>query len=549
MKKYRFIILAVLICLAASALGYFWTTASIDSLYTFRSPLNNAPPVPGDAFNDSATERLVFILVDGLRLDTSLKSDVMPTLDGLRDKGAYAVMHSRPTSYSMPSYTVLLTGAWTELNGASLMNLDFTDIQPFSQDDLISAVHRKGLKTAISGFIWFQKMVPQSSVDDGYYTPGEDHQADELVMEHALSWLDDRIHSFILIHLDQVDYAGHHEGGPEDPRWDAAANRVDGMIAQIVEKLDWERDTLVVLSDHGHIPIGGHGGQDPDVLLEPFILVGKGVKPGDYGDMQMVDVAPTLAALMGTNIPAAAQGRVLKDMLILPESTLAALPGAVSDQQLALLDSYFHVMGEVPSYLEGEKIDATIGNLRMGEVRNRQLWAERLPRYVLVALFFVLTSYLMIRSKPGEWILILAGVVIYLLIFNFRYAILDRMTYSLSSIIGQTELILYCAITAAISFTASWVFVMVFSRSLKQTPIAAAKASLNFTLVLLVVLFIPVMLHYAANGWVVARFMPLFLLQFIAVFTLIQVIFLGALGLFFAAISAGIGWVLTRKHA
>lgn len=547
MKKYGFIILAVIICIAAAALGYFWTTASIDSLYTFRSLLNNAPPEPGDALGEPATERLVFVLVDGLRLDTSLKTDVMPTLNGLRQIGAYAVMHSRPTSYSMPSYTVLLTGAWTELNGASLMNLDYEAIKPFFQDDLISAVHRKGQKTAISGFIWFQKMVPQGSVDDGFYTPGEDHQADKLVMEHALPWLDNRIHSFILIHLDQVDYAGHHEGGPQDPRWDAAASRVDSMIAQIVEKLDWERDTLVVLSDHGHIPNGGHGGQDPDVLLEPFVLVGKGVKPGDHGNIQMVDIAPTLAVLLGTNIPAAAQGRVLKDMLLLPESTLALLPRAVSNQQLALLDSYFRVMGETPGYLEGEKIDATIGNFRMDEIRNRQLWAERVPRYVLVGLIFGLIGYLVLRLKTREWRWLLAGGVMYLIIFNFRYAILDQMTYSLSSIIGQNELILYCAITAAISFAVSWILVMVFSGSFKTPPMVSMKASLNFTLVLLGLLFIPVLLHYAANGWVVTRFTPVFLLQFVAVFSLIQAIFIGVLGLIFAAISAGIGWLLTRK--
>ncbi len=297
-KSYRFIVIGVILCLAAAALGYFWTTANIESLYTYRSPLNATVPLPRNPLGEPATERVIFVLVDGLRLDTSLNADVMPTLNTLRQQGAYAVMHSRPTSFSMPGYTTLLTGAWPDMNGGSLMNLEFEEINPFIQDDLISAIHRTGGKTAISGFIWFQKMVPQTAVDASFYTAGEDRNADELVMKNALPWLEDRSHSFILIHLDQVDYAGHHEGGAKDARWDTAARRVDGMIAQVVDQMDFRRDTLVVLSDHGHILIGGHGGQDADVLLEPFVLVGKGVTPGDYKDIQMVDVAPTLAILL-----------------------------------------------------------------------------------------------------------------------------------------------------------------------------------------------------------------------------------------------------------
>jgi len=50
----------------------------------------------------------------------------------------------------------------------------------------------------------------------------------------------------VLIHLDQVDHAGHHEGGPNSPAWDEAAARVDSMIGQIAGELDFSQDTLVV---------------------------------------------------------------------------------------------------------------------------------------------------------------------------------------------------------------------------------------------------------------------------------------------------------------
>ena len=128
----------------------------------------------------------------------------------------------------------------------------------------------------------------------------------------------------MLIHIDQVDYAGHHEGGPVDPRWDAAARRADDLLAEIAATLDLSKDTLFVASDHGQIDRGGHGGQDPITLVEPWVLAGAGVQPGRYGDVEQVDVAPTLAALLGVNIPASAQGRVRTEMLALaPEQTAA----------------------------------------------------------------------------------------------------------------------------------------------------------------------------------------------------------------------------------
>jgi hypothetical protein len=546
-KIYRFIVIGIILCLAAATLGYFWATANIESLYTYRSPLDTAVPSPRNPLGEPATERVILVLVDGLRLDTSFKADVMPTLNDLRQKGAYAVMHSQPTSFSMPGYTTLLTGAWPEMNGGSLMNLEFEGINPFFQDDLISAIHWAGGKTAISGFIWFQKMVPEIAVDASFYTAGEDRNADELVMKNALSWLENRNHSFILIHLDQVDYAGHHEGGVRDARWDAAAMRVDAMIAQITEKMDFRRDTLVVLSDHGHIQIGGHGGQDAEVLLEPFVLVGKGVIPGDYKEIQMVDVAPTLAVLLGADIPAASQGEVLTDMLVLPESTLEILPQAISNQQLNLLEAYFKAMDETPHYLAGEMIDSTIGNIRMEEIKNKQLWAERLPRYLMVGVVLLAAGFWIYRKRSQNLVWFLTGAIVYHLIFNFRYAILDGMTYSLSSVIGEMELIAYCALTSIISFLIAWFFVMIGRKAFKQTPLKAAETSMSLSFVVLAVLFVPALLHFAVDGWAIDRFLPNFALQFVAVIALIQMIFVAVLSIILAGISAGIAWGMGRE--
>jgi hypothetical protein len=161
----------------------------MDSLFAYRSPLHASPPDPGVGSGVRTTRRLVFNLVDALREDTSLKPDVMPYLNELRRQGAWATMHSRPLSYSEPGYATLLVGAWPDLHDGPAANLEYEDIPSFTQDNLFSAARRAGLKTAISGYYWFEKLVPQDAVDVGFYTPGEDRLADDQVVAAALPWL------------------------------------------------------------------------------------------------------------------------------------------------------------------------------------------------------------------------------------------------------------------------------------------------------------------------------------------------------------------------
>jgi hypothetical protein len=82
--------------------------------------------------------------------------------------------------------------------------------------------------------------------------------------------------------------------------------------------------TLVVTADHGHVAEGGHGGDEPEVTAVPLVLAGAGARAGARGTCAHLDVAPTLAALLGVAAPAAAEGRVLWEALEAPPT--AALP-------------------------------------------------------------------------------------------------------------------------------------------------------------------------------------------------------------------------------
>ncbi len=546
MKKYAGLIIGIIICIAVIVVAYLWTTDIMDSVYAYRSPLQYTPPQPGEVLGKPNTRSLVIVLIDALRYDTSLKTDVMPFLNQLRSEGAYAFMHSLPPSYSEPGYSVLLTGAWPDISDGPAMNLDYADIPTFTQDNIFSAAHRSGLQTAISGFNWFEKLVPQQAVTASYYTAGEDQVADEQVLEAALPWLRAGTYPLVLIHIDQVDYAGHHEGGPIDPRWDEAATRADDLLKEIATTMDLTQDTLLVVSDHGQIDTGGHGGQDAIVLQEPFVLAGKGVLPGNYGNVEMVDVAPTVAAILGTNTPATSQGHVRIPMYDFTLSQVDTIKTALAAQQSQLAQVYQDAIGQPVEVKPGEDVVAATQDA-MQSAETSRLTLERVPRGIIT--FIVVFGLLILagwHARPNYGWMVL-GVVSYIIIFNLKYLIIDQKTYSLSSVLSATNLITSTALTTLLALFFGWLLVILGTRIYRMKPRAAAGLTMKFILVTLSFLAIPIFFNYFLNGATVTWTLPNFLFSFLGVIFLIQALVVAAIGLFLTGISPLLGYFSTGK--
>jgi hypothetical protein len=480
------------------------------------------------------------VLVDGLRYDTSMNSAVMPYLNELRNRGATAVMHSQPPSYSEPGYSTLLTGAWPELNDGPVLNFYFADIPTITQDNIFSDAHWIGLNTAISGFNWFEKLIPQGAVSARFYTAGENEAADREVVDAALPWLLEGKYQLVLIHLDQVDYAGHYEGGPNDPRYDAAASRADSLIKEISANMDFSQNTLLVVSDHGHINPGGHGGPDVIALLEPFVLVGKGVMPGKYRDVQMVDVAPTIAAFLGTSLPATNQGHPQVSMLDITLTQVDQINSALAKQQARLVQAYQTAIGQ-PVSVDPSADIVSASQAAMLVARNSLKDSQMLPRGI-IALFavFLLVNLAAWHSKPyfGS---MLNGVLGYLAVFNVKYLLIDHKSYSLSSVIEPSKLTASVALTTLIALLVGWIIVMISTKIYQFRPRKAADLTMKFILVLLSLLCIPIFLHYAIDGPVVTWYLPNFLIGFLGFLFLIQTFTVALLGIVFTGLSALLG--------
>jgi len=570
MHKLRTVIPAIIACLLVAAAAYLWTSRLMDSLTAYRSPLHATPPAPGQPTGSPATRRVVMVLVDALREDTSLRADVMPFLNELRGRGAWATMASRPPSYSEAGYTTLFTGAWPDISDGPTLNADYAQIPAWTQDDLFSAARRAGLRTAVSGYYWFEKLIPQASVDASFYTPGEDRAADRAVVDAALPWLRAGDAQVALIHLDQVDWAGHHEGGPRDPRWDLAARRADDLLREIAATLDLSRDTLLVVSDHGQIDRGGHGGQDPVVLREPFVLAGAGVRPGRYGDVQMVDVAPTAAALLGASIPASSQGRVRTEMLELPPGRETAIRDSLRDQQARLAAAYTAAIGREAAVAPSEDpVSSTQAG--MAAARAARLSAERLPRALIALILAVLPAIALYRLRGRAVAWLIGGALAYVALFNLCYVALAGWGYSLSSVTSEADLLLTVGGCALLALLIAWIGVAlglgIFRRSGegRRQRIAptdgeprrigpsgglrrAAEITLALALVIVYLLALPFLLSYAVNGLLVTWTLPDFAIVFAGFLSALQALFVAIGGLLLAGVAAGVAWAIGRGH-
>ena len=534
------VILGIVICIVVIGVAYIWATTLMDSMIDYRSPLYEAPPVPGEAIGTPKTRSLVIVLVDALRYDTSLKTTVMPFLNQLRSIGASALMHSHPPTYSESAYTTLLTGAWPDLSDGHTINAEYEDIRLITQDDIFSAANRAGLLTAISGFYWFEKMVPQQVLAASFYTEGEDQQADRQVTDAALPWLREGIYNLVLIHLDQVDYAGHYEGGPRDMRWNVAASRVDSLIEEIASAMDFHQDTLLIISDHGQINYGGHGGQDAITMLEPFVLVGNGVVPGKYNDVQIVDVAPTIATILGTNIPATNQGYPQYEMFDFSLAEIDKIKSALSTQQTQLAQVYQDAIGQHVTIQQASNV-VTATQAAMDAARDKRLTSQRILQGAIAVVIMILAVNMASWHARPHLLWIFAGVVSYLVIFNIKYLLIDHKTYSLSSVTSATNLITSTLVTTGIALFVGWFLVLLGTNSYRFKPGKAADTTLKYILMAIAILSIPVFVHTAFNGVVVTWTLPDFMTAFLGLIFLIQILVVAAFGLFLTGLSALIG--------
>ena len=534
MKTSHRTLLKIFIILTVSGILGYESFHLLESVFHYRSPLSDNPPVSGSVFDHPLTKRVVIILLDGLREDTATTATLMPELDRLRTQGASARMTSRPPSYSEPGYATILTGAWPDINGGPAFNLEYEDIPAITQETIFTTAKGVGLKTAISAYYWFDKLIPQDQVDLAFYTPRDDREGDRQVVEAALPWLNDESINLLLVHIDQIDYAGHYEGGVMSSGWEKAARRSDILLEELVAGIDLSTTTLLIFSDHGQIDQGGHGGDDLVTLQEPFVATGVGILPGVYDPIQMVDLAPTIAILLGTSLPSSAEGRPLVDMLALTESQRQAIASLYSTQQTGLIRSYATALGADETY-QFRNLDNSQAEITM--LQTDYLSNGRLIRAILAGLILGAILFFNRKSRISEILPMLAGSIAFLLIFHILYSLVTGLPYSFSIISSPESFILDAALKTVVAFLLAAVTAGIIIRIWRENLSSILTLNLKLTALVMLVAGAPALWYLVLYGPIIHTVLPDIGLLFRGMLSLIQVMTVGLSGLIFTGIS------------
>ena len=318
---------ALAIVALAVAIGLGLRASDWNDELALAPPLAAVAPVIADPHTPRLARRVVLVIIDGLGADEAQ----LPFLDELGHRGVAATASVPYPTISRPNYVTILTGVPPRDSGVRTNRVR----APVALDSLMDRVRAAGLHVATASDYG---MVASLFV---HGTPSimnvEWREAgDRLSPPPPLTWPFDDVRrlatldtlgpalaelvagdaAFIPVLVLDVDRAGHAAGVGDEYR--AAATAVDQMLRTALAGLDLTRDAVIITADHGHVARGGHGGTEPEVSHVPLVLAGSGIVAGDRPrDARLVDLAPTIAALLGVAAPGHAEGRTLVELLAL----------------------------------------------------------------------------------------------------------------------------------------------------------------------------------------------------------------------------------------
>ena len=425
----------LLLAIAVGALTFAYGTWT--SVTTYESPYNVRGGLSG---GEPIAERAVLIVLDGIRLDVSRD---MRELRALAGRGSSGTSRSVLPSLSNPNRAVFVTGAWPEVNGVT----NNGRFRPPPVDSLFSLGADANLPRAAAGSTFWGRAFGDYLEGNLLFQqkdfPHDRGSAEISAWQADLCggierFFSERSNGLLVAGITGADGTAHDYGGESDV-YREVVQAVDRCLGSLVRALDDGRTAFVAVSDHGHIDRrggGGHGGSEPEVMEVPLALFGKGVRRAQGWEAQMVDIAPTLAVLLGLPLPATNQGDILWHSLDL------------SDEQMKTTRERFEQ--------QQERLGEIVG---VGGAQSDSVSPRVISSMTVIAFGLGVIGWASLRSP--ERLILLAGVAAYFVFYRLLFMALG-LGYSLS-VINSEELLyrflgknILAAIVGLLAVTVPW---------------------------------------------------------------------------------------------
>ena len=554
MSKYIPIVVTILILANIIVSVAMWGQLSYWSLQNYRSPVRaiTLPPQPAAP---AQTSKLVLVIISGLGNENSFDLD-MPVFNQLRQAGASIITQGTFPSYAQTAWATLVTGASPELNDAPPLDKRFDTLNPLQVDTLFSRAKAQGLNTALFGSHAWQTLIPANQLDYSFFAAETDPVSDEVIVEAALPSVENRDSQFVLIQLNGLKLAAETQGGPVTAAYTQTAQQIDSYLGQINQALDLSRSVLVVTSDHGYLADGGFGGNEIEIIEQPLLLMGQNIVPGEYSQAQQIDIAPTIAVLLGLAPPTATQGRILFELLRLNDHDRALVQLRLAQQQANLAQAYQSLLAAeylpLPPHLTEDLVRAqTIyDNQNMGgtfelasltqnqshelmrAARHEFIQSQQAWRLLFVTIIGLIWAFIMWRGRGPYFTVIIVAAIMTVALYHALYQ-LQGYSYSLSSFPDLTILPLSIARRTAVSMLlGGGLILLVLLISNEGHWVMLLNVGYSFSLLVTFLFTLPLFWAFWQNGLTSEWYLPEPLPAFWQITGLIEVAVAAALGLF-----------------
>ena len=310
------------------------------------------------ASNATHRTRVVYCIIDGLRYDALTTNPALSSfLSSLAPDALTLPMRAQIPTISIPNWLTLLTGTTPTMHGRS--GNDVTDAAPFSS--LFSTTSQQGRPNGLTASQWWAELFAPSLTPfrgDGAYSDEVDwgeavyrrgmssavrdafstsRLMTAIASQHRREGRDSQFdYELFLAYWEDVDAESHAWGGTSQQTQQAAATIID-FIRQAMQAVraadEWSaaqggvqwRSIFVITADHGHVDVGGHGGEVDVLTTVPLIIYSNHSTlasltshlppvPAFY-QPTTCDIATTIAALCGVPVPRQSEGMFLPSVL------------------------------------------------------------------------------------------------------------------------------------------------------------------------------------------------------------------------------------------
>lgn len=254
------------------------------------------------------SNKLIFIMIDGLRYDTAVSQ--MGYMHHLVEYGQAArfKVKSELPSLSRPLYEVLLTGTPVYKNGITTNQT----VRLSHQESLFHLTKKNGLKNATASYYWVSELYNSAPfnpmmdrlqlgtdkpIENGIFY-WEDHYPDSHLFADANALINSVEPDFLYVHSMNVDDDGH-KFTADSKEYRNRGIAADIVLASFVPKWLEAGYQIIVTADHGMNNDGQHGGTTPADRDVPLFIISSRVEPGVFEEeIPQLQIAPLACELL-----------------------------------------------------------------------------------------------------------------------------------------------------------------------------------------------------------------------------------------------------------